>query len=115
MLHARAGLIRALGAIQPLSKDSFMSGIVIQNLAFGFTQRKIIVSRVDRKDLPHLTISWDNPSGEVDVHLTPQFPKDKNDRESLAKIQEVVVRSFFESVGKEAVEIAKNKMFRVIW
>ncbi len=92
-----------------------MPGIVVQNLAFALTQKKLVVSRVDRKELPHLTISWGNRSGEVDIHLTPQFPKDKNDRESLAKIQEAVVGSFVQSIGKDLVEIAKSKMFRIIW
>ena len=92
-----------------------MPGIVVQNLSFALTQRKLVVSRVDRKELPHLTISWGNPSGEIDIHLTPRFPKDENDRESLAKIQEVVVGSFVQSIGKDVVEIAKNKMFRIIW
>jgi hypothetical protein len=92
-----------------------MSGIVIQNLAFALTQKKLVVSRVDRKDLPHLTISWGNRSGEIDIHLTPAFPKDENDRESLAKIQEAVAGSFIESIGKDIAEVAKNKMFRIIW
>lgn len=46
-----------------------MPGIVIDKLLFTMTSRLIVVRRTDRKELPHLTISLKNASGEIDLHL----------------------------------------------
>lgn len=92
-----------------------MSAIVFQNLGFDLGPRKLVVFRTDRKDLPHLTISWSNPTGEVDIHLTPPFPKDSSDRYSIIKIQEAELGNFLTSLGIEFGEIIKTKLLRSQW
>jgi len=59
-----------------------MATLVFRNIAFDAGPRKLVVFRTDRAGLPHLTCSWSNPSGDVDVHLTPANPRTEHDRES---------------------------------
>lgn len=92
-----------------------MAGIVLQSLMFSLQQRTLVIRRQDREDLPHLTISWNNLSGEIDVHLTPRRPAGDDDRESIAKVREADVRAYFESIGKELVELAKCSLLRILW
>lgn len=40
--------------------------------------KKLLISRNDRGDLPHLTISWGNASKEFDVHLTTRVKVDRS-------------------------------------
>src|ERR1700751_418919 len=92
-----------------------MPGIVIQSLAFSLQERTLVVRRIDREDLPHLTVSWNNPSGEIDVHLTPVHPKDDNDRELLAKIPETELRTYLESLGKRLVGLGRSSLLQIVW
>jgi len=45
---------------------------IVGPLSVTFSASKFILMRADRRDLPRLTISWDNRSGEVDIHLTQE-------------------------------------------
>lgn len=40
------------------------------SLEFSLSDRKLVVARAHRPDLAHLTLSWGNASGEIDLHLT---------------------------------------------
>jgi hypothetical protein len=92
-----------------------MAAIVIRNLAFDVGPRKLVVFRVDRRQLPHLTVSWDNSSGEVDVHFTPQVLQQMRDRESVARFPQSEVRPFLESIGKAFDDAVKNSPLGIIW
>ncbi len=65
-----------------------MGGIVVSGIGFDVGQGKLVVFRADRRDLPHVTVSWGNRSGEVDVHITPQNPRGANARESVFRMQQ---------------------------
>jgi len=93
----------------------FLAAIVVCNLALDVGPRKLVVFRVDRKDLPHLTFSWGNPSGEVDVHLTPVSPKVGNDRESILKMQESELKVRFGDLLKQVWEHARKSRVQMIW
>jgi hypothetical protein len=92
-----------------------MPGIVIQSLAFSLQERTLVVRRIDRDDLPHLTVSWNNPSGEIDVHLTPLYPKDDNDRESIAKVPEMELPAYLVSLSKRFLGLVRSSLLQIIW
>ncbi len=48
---------------------------VIGNLMFTETERLFVIRRRDRKDIPHLTISFENASGEIDLHFKHESPQ----------------------------------------
>jgi hypothetical protein len=89
--------------------------MVVCNLALDFGSRKLVVVRVDRKDLPHLTFSWGNASGEVDAHLTPASPKGENDRQSILKMQESELKARFGDLLKQVWEHARKSRVLMIW
>lgn len=63
----------------------------IPKLTFQFTQErnvKLIIFRNDRSDLPHLTISFANPSKEIDIHLKSRSSGGKEHLTKIAKIHE---------------------------
>jgi hypothetical protein len=39
-------------------------------LAFSLSDRKLVVTRRNRPELAHLTVSWGHASGAIDIHLT---------------------------------------------
>lgn len=41
-----------------------------ENFSFSFTKQKMVIARRNRAGSPHLTLSWANQSGEIDLHLT---------------------------------------------
>lgn len=49
---------------------------------------KLIIFRNDRNDTPHLTISWENPSKEIDVHLKSRSLGNQESHRELAVIHE---------------------------
>src|SRR5260370_21076238 len=53
---------------------------VIANLQFSTTKRLVVIRRVDRKDLPHLTISFQNSSCEIDLHLNYENARSSDER-----------------------------------
>src|SRR5437870_5323242 len=60
---------------------------------------KLLISRNDRGDLPHLTISWGNASKEFDVHLTTRVKGGEEHHERLATIPEADLEKAAESFG----------------
>jgi hypothetical protein len=90
-----------------------MPAVVIQNLAFDLGPRKLVVFRTDRRDLPHLTLSWNNPTGEIDLHLTPAKPKNANDRDSIARFQQAELILFFESLGQRFGDTVAHRLLKL--
>jgi hypothetical protein len=60
----------------------------LSSLTLSRTERKLLIARNDRGDLPHLTVSWGNLSHEIDIHLTSELPGGGRAHESVAKIPE---------------------------
>lgn len=60
---------------------------------------KLLVGRNDRGELPHLTISWRNPTGEIDIHLTTRIKGGLDHYETLGKISESEATKFAEEFG----------------
>jgi len=60
----------------------------------------------------HLTVSWDNPSGEVDIHLTREFPDKPKIYGPIAKITEESFQGFLDSflprLGAEALPLIES-------
>lgn len=92
-----------------------MSAVVIGGLGLHVGQRKFVAFRIDRNDLPHLTFSWGNPSGEVDVHLTPASPRDENDREAILRIQESALKLKLGELLKQAWELFRKNPLQMVW
>lgn len=47
-----------------------IKGVRWRQLSLSSTPQKLVLNRRDRLDTPHLTFSWGNRSGELDLHLT---------------------------------------------
>lgn len=92
-----------------------MSAIVFGRIGLDIGPRKLVVFRTDRTDLPHLTCSWNNPTGDVDLHLTPVSPRDNDDRESLLKIQEPELKARFRGLVGQIVELVLSTPIQIIW
>jgi hypothetical protein len=92
-----------------------MPAIVMRNLCFDFGPTKLVVFRVDHQDLPHLTFSWKNQSGEVDIHLTPRSPRDANDRESILRIRESDLKDRVGDLGRRFWNLARKKPIQMVW
>lgn len=92
-----------------------MSAIVFGRLGFDVGPRKLVVFRTDRTDLPHLTCSWNNPSGDVDLHLTPVSPRDNEDRESLLKIQESELKARFRDLVGQIIALVLSSPIQIVW
>jgi hypothetical protein len=92
-----------------------MPAIVMRNLCFDFGPTKLVVFRVDHQDLPHLTFSWKNQSGEIDIHLTPPSPRDADDRESILKIQESDLKARAGELGRQFWRLAQRNPIPLVW
>ena len=92
-----------------------MSALVFGRIGFDVGPRKLVIFRTDRIDLPHLTCSWNNPTGEVDLHLTPKVPRDSNDRESLLKIQESELRIRFHNLVRQIIALVLGSSIQMVW
>ena len=77
--------------------------------------RKLVASRTDRNDLPHLTFSWNNPSGEIDIHITPARPRNEDDRESILRIQESELMASFRNLAKRICDLVLKNPIEVVW
>lgn len=62
---------------------------------------KLIIFRSDRSDLPHLTVSWGNPSREVDIHLKRRTSGGSEKPTPIAKIPESEITSLLKSFEPE--------------
>jgi len=92
-----------------------MSAIVFGRLGFDVGPRKLVVFRTDRTDLPHLTCSWKNSTGEVDIHLTPLSLRDNDDRESLLKIQESQLNARFGDLVTQIITLVLGSPIQMVW
>ena len=57
---------------------------------------KLMLFRNDRSDTPHLTLSWNNPSKSIDVHLKARGPGGSESHREIAVIPE---RNFLRLLG----------------
>jgi hypothetical protein len=92
-----------------------MSAIVFGRIGLDIGARKLVVFRTDRADLPHLTCSWNNPTRDVDLHLTPVSPRDNYDRESLLKIQESELMARFRDLVGQIVAVVLSNPIQLVW
>ena len=92
-----------------------MSALVFGHIGFDVRRRTLVVFRTNRTDLPHLTCSWNDPTGEVDLHLTPVSPRDNDDRESLLKIQESELKARFHDLVREIIELVLRSPIQMVW
>ncbi len=82
--------------------------IRIGNLTIDHVQRrnrKLIVFRNDKNELPHLTISWQNASKEIDIHLTKRTSGGIENHQPIATIPESVLKKVCESFGAEILKV----------
>lgn len=79
-------------------------GLRIGNLTVRLiraSNTKLVVCRNDRHELPHLTITWQNASGEIDIHLTTRSEGGLESHQSIARIPESCLREACESLSLE--------------
>lgn len=74
---------------------------------------KLYVLRNDRKELPHLTISWQNPSKQIDIHLTTRTVGGNENHQPIAKIDESVLKSDCEHLVAEMLKIITANIDKV--
>lgn len=58
---------------------------------------KLIIFRNDRNDIPHLTISFENPSKEIDIHLKTRASGGQEHHREIAKVHEIDIAKVFDS------------------
>lgn len=92
-----------------------MAAIVVRNLGLDVGKRKAVVFRVDHPNLPHLTFSWENLSGEIDVHLTPAAASDYSTRQSILRIQESEFKVRLASLIRECLELVSQSPIQIVW
>jgi len=93
----------------------YMAAIVVGSVGFDLGPRKLVVFRVDRKDLPHLTCSWGNPSHEVDLHLTPAFSTVDADREPILRMSESELKARLGDLAGQAWLVLQRHTVSVVW
>jgi hypothetical protein len=89
------------------------SGVKIGKLTIRLIQShnvKVLVGRNDRRDLPHLTVSWKNPTGEIDIHLTRRVKGGEEHHESLGKITESDLDKVAEAFGTQLGMSMQSRM-----
>jgi len=92
-----------------------MPAVVLQHLALDIGPRKLLVFRADRPDLPHITISWNNTSGEVDVHATPQGADRATARQPLGRYLQVDVATLVSSIGQQLLAMLQHATMQLHW
>src|ERR1700689_4788965 len=92
-----------------------MGAVVLGKLAFDAGPRKLVVFRVDRTDLPHLTCSWNNASMEVDIHLTSTTPSGERRWESIVRIQKSELLGSFRNLVNQFTEILGRSPIQFVW
>jgi hypothetical protein len=66
-------------------------------LQVGRQERKLFLMD-SRYPMLHLTISWDNPSGEIDIHLTRELPDKTKIYGSIFRFSRMAVAGFLDSI-----------------
>jgi hypothetical protein len=95
------------------------SRLRVQELTIQFSQGnnvKLMIFRNDRNDTPHLLISWENFSKEVDVHLKSRTAGAREHPNYLAKIPEsdfINLFSSFEPTLLQSVGVNLHKIQKV--
>ncbi|HEX8707686.1 MAG TPA: hypothetical protein VF723_05445 [Pyrinomonadaceae bacterium] len=77
---------------------------------------KLVIFRNDRNDTPHLTISWENPSKEIDIHLKSRSAGGQENHRKLVVIHERDFIKLFVSLKPiflQSVSLNLNKIRRV--
>jgi hypothetical protein len=92
-----------------------MGAVVFGSLAFDVGPRKLVIFRVDRTDLPHLTCSWNNPSKEIDIHLTSPSQRSECKRQSIVKIQESELRARLRELVPQFCAIVRHSPIQFVW
>jgi hypothetical protein len=93
--------------------------IAFPGLSVNVTNRLVVIQRSDRKDTPHLTISFENASGEIDIHLKHESPKNDatSTYKSILKIPkasiEVALEEYFRGVGEAFLRICFSRIKRI--
>jgi hypothetical protein len=68
---------------------------------------QMVIWRDRRSDLPHLTINWGNPSGNINAHLTVTRKDNEKEYLQVAQISETDLAKCFESFEPELINIGK--------
>jgi len=92
-----------------------VSALVFGRIAFDIGPRKLVVFRIDRRELPHVTFSWNNPSGEVDLHLTPISACGPSDRQSLLRIRESELPTRFRDLVARVLTVVLRSPVEMVW
>lgn len=87
-------------------------GNLTMRLVYG-RNIKLLVFRNDNKDLPHLTISWQNASNEIDIHLKRRTSGGNENHQSIAKIHESVLKQACESLGAKVFKVITANVDKV--
>lgn len=94
-------------------KQRSESGVKVDKLTIRLIQShnaKVLIGRNDRADLPHLTVSWRNPSREIDFHLTRRGKGGEEHHESLGRISESDLAKAAEAFG---AKLSKSMQSRI--
>ena len=79
---------------------------------------KLVVSRAQRPELAHLTLSWRNVSGEVDLHLTRDHERAMHDGhlvenyESILRVPRDAVEGLGARVGEASEAFVRDRLRR---
>jgi hypothetical protein len=98
---------------------SKISRLKIQKLTLDFRRgrnAKLLMFRNDRSDTPHLTISWENPSKEIDVHLKTRGAGGREEHRRIAVIHEndfIKLFASFEPALLHSIGVSLPKIRRV--
>lgn len=71
-----------------ISPPAQINRLGVGNLTIQMQARMLVIFRRDRSDLPHLTISFNNPSGEIDFHLAVRKAENQPEYLPVARIKE---------------------------
>src|SRR5258708_4454483 len=99
--------------IEKKDKQRSEGGCKIGGLTIRVVQHhntKLLITRNDRGDLPHLTISWANASKEFDVHSTTRVKGGEEHHERLATIPEADLEKAAESFGAGLALSVQSRM-----
>src|SRR5437867_4177098 len=76
------------------------TGFVFANLLVTWTKRLVVIRRIDRTELPHLTISFENDSGDIDLHLNYEKAKSRSEQYTpLFQFPKAQAEQLFESLS----------------
>jgi hypothetical protein len=100
-------------ATEQNEKQRSESGLKIGKLTLRLIEShntKLVIGRNDRADLPHLTISWRNPTAEIDIHLTTRVRGGAVYHEPLGRIAESDLARVADSFGEELSKALVSKI-----